>query len=367
MRPAGGPGASLLLAGACLCAAARALAQAPEAAAESAEAPPPAPLPTEAELERLLEAFDVPGAAVAGLTSCEVDERVVVAGSADLEAGAPVTPDTAFEAASLSKPVFAWLVMTLVEDGVVDLDRPIARDFDYARIVDRDAYARVTPRMILTHRTGMPNWVDEPVAFHERTAPIPFETPPDTAFGYSGEAFQLLQAFVEDRTGEPLQALFEARLGDVMPSSTFASPLPEGVEPSRGYASAADPSSGRDMDALGERAMAASSLVTTAGDYARFLARACTGEGLEAATREAMLRPQSPVPEDESLVPSSWALGWTVVELPGGPFAGHGGDNGEYRALAGFSPRDGHGVVVLTNGAEGQRLIDAMTAPSMER
>lgn len=313
------------------------------------------PAPSKADLETLLTEFDVPGVAMAPIDGCAVGE-VVVAGQADLESGAPVTPDTVFEAASLTKPVFAYLVMTLVEEGVIDLDRPLAETFDYARIPDKDRYAKITPRMVLSHRTGLPNWVGEDVLFHQRTTPIPFDAEPGEAFTYSGEGYQLLQAFVERETGKPLQQLFEERLGSLMPRSTLARPLPSGVRPSRGYDLASDPGSGRGMINLRDRAMAASSLVTTADDYARFLSRICRREGLRAESYDDMLRPQSPVAPD---APSpSWSLGFTIADVDGATFIGHTGNNDEYRALGGFLKETGEGLVLLTNGGNGSEMID---------
>ena len=331
--------------------------------AEPAQAQEAPPLPTTEELTQLLGAFDVPGMAMATLTDCEVDDEVLVAGSASLEPDVPVTPQTAFEAASLSKPVFAWLVLSLADEGVVGLDRPLAETFGYARITDKAAYAQLTPRTILTHRTGLPNWVDEQTDFYERTAPVPFETPPGTAYSYSGEAFQLLQAYVEDATGRTLQDLFRERLGDVMPRSTFARPLPDGVAPSRGYDAASDPATGRDMDNVGDRGAAAYSLATTAGDYAAFLSHVCRGGGLSPETHAEMLRPQSPVPDGEAPFPTSYGLGWTVSDLGAETFVGHSGNNGAYKAFAGFVRESGDGLVVLTNGARGQDLIDVFLAP----
>jgi CubicO group peptidase (beta-lactamase class C family) len=330
------------------------------AGAQDNEAAPPLPSPE--ELPQLLGAFDVPGLALASLSGCAVD-TVLVAGSATLGPTVPVTPQTAFEAASLSKPVFAYLVLSLADDGLVDLDRPLALDLDYARIPDKAAYGQITPRMALTHRTGLPNWVGEEVAFHERTTPIPFGTPPGTAYSYSGEAFQLLQAFVEHKTGKTLQRLFRERLGAVMPHSTFARPLPDSVVPSRGYRSASHPGSGRGMTNLHARGMAAASLVTTAGDYAHFLSHVCHGRGPRPDTYADMWTPQSPVPEEEASVPTSYGLGWMLADVGTGTFVGHGGNNDEYRALAGFLRESGDGMVVLTNGAGGEALIDVLLAP----
>ena len=335
-----------------------ALAQQPAAS----DASPP-PLPTARELEGLLAAFDVPGIAVATLKHCEVDDDAVVAGRASLDPPVAVTPATVFEAASLSKPVFAWLVMQLADEKVIDLDRPMAETFSYARIPDKAAYAKLTPRMVLTHRTGLPNWVDEATDFHRRSAPIPFKTPPGTAYSYSGEAFQLLQAFVEQKIGSTLQALFQSRLGRWMPNSTFTRPLPAGSVASRGYRSAKQAAAGRDMSNLSDRAMAASSLVTTARDYARFLSLVCKREGLSRAAYDEMLRPQSPLPAGESPFKTSYSLGWAITDLGGETLIGHTGNNGEYRAFAGFVNESREGIVILANGANAQGLIDALLLP----
>ena len=303
------------------------------------------------------------------LEGCTVRE-VVPAGTADLSTGAPVTERTAFEAASLTKPVFSYLVMTLVDEGVIDLDAPLAETFSYDRIPDAEGYAALTPRMILTHRTGLPNWVDEGTVFEDRTEAIPFGTRPGEAFSYSGEAFQLLQAFVEDRTGTTFEALFAGRLGAVMPDSAVARPLPEGVEPAKGYPAAPEAGNGRGLDELGDNARAAYSLVTTAGDYAAFLSHVCADEGLSPDLHAEMLRPQSPAPMEVLRVgdgpvppPASWGLGWMILDLGPVSLAGHGGSNDEFTAFAGFMPETGDGLVILTNGRNGERMINAILLP----
>lgn len=326
------------------------------APAPAADQPPPPPLPTPRALDGMLAAFDVPGISIATLKRCEPAEAVV-AGRATLDPLAAVTPATVFEAASLSKPVFAWLVMQLVDEKLIDLDRPFAQTFDYARIPDKAAYALLTPRMVLTHRTGLPNWVDGDAA------PIPFKHPPGTDDSYSGEAFQLLQAFVEQQTGRTLQALFQARLGRWMPQSTFTRPLPPGTVASRGYRSAAQASGGRDMSNLTDHALAAASLVTTAQDYARFLSLVCKREGLSRAAYDDMLRPQAPVPKGDSPWPTSRGLGWAITDLGGTTRVSHNGSNGEYRAFAGFVKESRDGIVILTNGVKGRELIEALLKP----
>ena len=329
----------------------------------------PPPLPSTEELTALLQAYDVPGASMAFLGGCEV-MATQTAGYARLSPDVPVEDNTLFEAASLSKPVFAYLVMQLVDEGVVDLDEPFAADFDYPRITDKDAFAKLTPRLVLTHRTGLPNWVEGDVLFSEQTAPLPFEAAPGERYSYSGEAFMLLQGYVESRTGKSLETLFRERLGDVMPHSTFEEHRRDPALPtSRGYAGVLDTGYSRQLayrKVAGRpetSALAPASLLTTAADYGAFLAHVCKAEGLESATHAEMLRAQAPVPFEEAGMPASYGLGWMMVEMDGQTFAVHSGNNGEYRALAGFMPATGEGFIVLTNGARGQDFADVMSLP----
>ncbi|MDX8347667.1 serine hydrolase domain-containing protein [Cognatiyoonia sp. IB215446] len=319
------------------------------------------------QITQLMADFDIPGLAMATLQDCTAEETITL-GKADLATGADVTRQTAFEAASLTKPVFAYLVMTLVADGIIDLDTPIAADFNYPRIDEKDAYSALTPRMILTHRTGLPNWVDEGTDFHQRTATIPFEAMPGERFTYSGEAFQLLQAYVEAQAGQSVRDLFVARLGEIMPNSTLQRPLPGSVLPSRGYQSAQDPESGRGMTNLYDKAMVASSLATTIDDYTAFLAHICAGKGLPPDLYAEMIRPQSPAPDLLSDIVGagpavSWSLGWMTIDFGQDLMVGHGGNNDEYNAFAGFFRDAGDGIVILTNGANGQALIEAFLLP----
>ncbi|MGY6662828.1 MAG: serine hydrolase domain-containing protein [Glycocaulis sp.] len=331
------------------------------ARAHSSQEPGP-PALDEAALSALIAAYDVPGAVAVELTACEPG-AVVTAGYGVIETGERVGPDTVFEAASLSKPVFAYLVLTLVDEGVIDLDEKLAATFDYPRIADKAAYGLITPRMVLTHRTGLPNWVDEATPFGERTAQIDFLAQPGEAYTYSGEAFQLLQAFVEDRTGQSLQALFAQRLGALMPRSAFSRPLPGEVRESRGYHRASAPDTGRPMSNVHGHPMAAGSLASTAEDYARFLSLACRGEGLSERLHADMITPQADAPEEGAPFAMAYGLGWIIADMGGDAFIGHGGNNGAYRAFGGYLAGSGDGLVVLTNGHSGQALIDALIAP----
>lgn len=323
--------------------------------AEAAQVAPPPWVPSAEEIDRLRASLDVPGLALVALSGCEPSAPVNV-GIASFQPEMPVTDRTVFEAASLSKPVFAYLVLQLVDEGVIDLDRPLAADLAWPRITDQALYRALTPRMVLTHQTGLPNWAgdtDDP----DRTDPIAFASAPGAGYSYSGEAYELLRALVELRTGRTLDQLFRERLGELMPLSTFAPPLPPEAAPARGYVSARAPGAGKAADNTGG---AAGGLLTTAADYAAFVGRVCSGQGLSATTYAGMLEPVTPVTNGDYPGPAAFGQGWAVTRLGPETIVLHGGNNDEFRSLAVFLPDSGDGVVILTNGRYGGDLIDAI-------
>jgi CubicO group peptidase (beta-lactamase class C family) len=110
----------------------------------------------------------------------------------------PLNPGTIFEAASLSKPVFAYMVLRLADRGEFDLDRPLHEMLEYPRLAHDERYKRITARIVLSHGTGLPNWGGEKLTLR-------FD--PGTDYGYSGEGFVFLQKTVERVTGRSLDEL----------------------------------------------------------------------------------------------------------------------------------------------------------------
>src|SRR5205823_3170598 len=84
-------------------------------------------------------------------------------GTRDGKTDGPVRDDTLFPAASLSKPVFAYLTLRLVDRGVLDLDKPLYEYLPNQRIEQDERYKQITARMILSHTSGLPNWGGTPL------------------------------------------------------------------------------------------------------------------------------------------------------------------------------------------------------------
>ncbi|MEK6152139.1 serine hydrolase domain-containing protein [Flavobacteriaceae bacterium 3-367] len=118
-------------------------------------------------------------------------------GYANLEKQLPVSPQTIFEAASLSKSVFAFFVMKYVEEGKLDLDKPLFEYLPYSDIAYDGRYKEITARMVLSHTSGLPNWRE-----NEEDKKLKIKFDPGTNFEYSGEGYQYLAMVLKNFEGE---------------------------------------------------------------------------------------------------------------------------------------------------------------------
>ncbi|NRA29982.1 MAG: beta-lactamase family protein [Parvularculaceae bacterium] len=303
----------------------------------------------------------IPGLVLARLEDCSVSETELF-GVTDIDTREPMSDLTAMEAASLSKPVLAYMLMQLVDEGVVDLDEAIADTIDWPRIRDQEAYRALTPRMLLSHQSGLPNWAGDS-GNPDREDPLKFSFNPGKKFAYSGEGYGLLQAFVEAKTGKGLETLFRERMGEVMPLSTYDTLLPKRVEPAFGHGNKGGKKKGR---TIGQPTVphAAYSLRTVLPDYARFAEHLCRGEGLSAESFAAFQEPQVRVAR-KSGGEISWALGIGRMDNDDGTVLFHWGDNGAFKAFIAVAPDTGRGVVFFANARSGLKLIEPAGEPSV--
>jgi len=221
--------------------------------------------------------------------------------------GDPLATDTVMYGASLTKTVFAYTVMQLVDQGKLKLDTPVKDDLDkplptygpdpvfpdkygpYKDLADDPRWERITPRMCLTHSTGFSNfWFTEP----DQKLHIHFE--PGTHFSYSGEGLILLQFVIEHGrkaqglgldVGDLTNANF-ARLGMTRTSMTWHN----GQDPNvaDGWNDQGQPQAHEKRS----KVRAAGSMNTTISDLSKFTAALVTGEGLSAASSAEMTKPQ---------------------------------------------------------------------------
>lgn len=124
-------------------------------------------------------------------------------GIANALTGERVDADTAFAAASNGKPIVAWLAVQMAARGEIDLDKPV---FGLPGVVlpDTAEHRRITPRHLLTHSSGLGNYL------RDRERAVSFA--PGTQFDYSGVGFMVLQELIEGKTGKPIEVLSRERL-----------------------------------------------------------------------------------------------------------------------------------------------------------
>jgi len=162
----------------------------------------------ETEIPQLMEAEHVPGLSMVLIR----DNRIAWKGVFGVRvAGEPekVNDETVFEAASMSKPLFSYRVLKLVEEGRFDLDRPLDSYLPEPYLPDQPTAKRITARMVMLHRTGLPNWRE---GGWRKGGPLPVLHEPDTRFTYSGEGYLYLQTAIAHLTGQSINAWMDESL-----------------------------------------------------------------------------------------------------------------------------------------------------------
>jgi CubicO group peptidase (beta-lactamase class C family) len=317
----------------------------------------------------------VPGVAVAIIRDGKVQWRGAF-GVADVLNGGRVTHDTVFQAGSMSKPVFAYAVMKLVERGVLQLDTPLTKYTRRRLVVDDPQLDLITARHVLSHSTGLPNW-------RSSANPLRVNFTPGQKYGYSGEGYYYLQTVVTELTGREdrtncrggYEQDLEVCATDIstylrntvlrpfgMHSSGYLPSEQPGKRFAQGHDLKGQPTArGKPHPADAARYASAGGLLTTAGDYAKFLLgvinpRPADDSRLSQALLDEMLRPHTPV-ESTKDYKADWSLGWRVVKTRDGFFIGHGGDNPGSHCLCEGCPARKSGFVIMTNGDGGVKLI----------
>ncbi len=266
----------------------------------------------------------------------------------------PVTAKTIFAAASLSKPLFAYAVLKLVELGQLDLDTPLTQYTDKPYIKDQ-RIKLVTTRQVLSHTAGFPNW--------SGNAPVWFNNNPGKKFGYSSEGFLYLQKVVEKITGTPLAPYIEENL--LLPlgmnnSSYIWKPDYESV------ASYGHNRQGKSFPmAKPITGISAGSLRTNAIDYAQFLLAMIDDESndsykLTQTELTEMLRPQVRI--SSSL---GWGLGWGLESSQAEQYFWHWGDSGIFKSFTLGSRNKKTAIVILTNSANGLKICEPIVSMTL--
>jgi CubicO group peptidase (beta-lactamase class C family) len=372
-------------------------------------------IPSEEFLENELPLFmqfaNVPGVSIAVIEDGTVAWTRAI-GLGNVETKETVRTDTRFEAASMSKPAFVYVVMKLVEEGLLELDRPLSKYMPLPSFLAADdpRLDKVTVRDAMRHSTGLPNWVTDPDKETGRVPPARTVFAPGIRVDYSGTGMFWLQLVAESVSGLALGTMMQSRLLD--PAGISSASYGWSEERARtcayGHKVEFDPEAARwvakldpdqnmrfrgnpllpiakrvgkptsdwkyaDMlrfaaeahpfDPLARIPLflfpnAAYSLTATPTDYAKVLILMMDGRTrasweISEQSRREMLTTQM-IYRKELL---GFGLGWHVDKnIRGGMLFGHGGDNVSMQCNSLADAQRRRGIVVMTNGADGVKV-----------
>jgi CubicO group peptidase (beta-lactamase class C family) len=236
-------------------------------------------------------------ARVQGLAMAVIDEGKVVFvrswGRRNVEKKLPLQADTIMYGASLTKFAFAYMVMQLVDERTIDLDRSIAEYLAkplpeypfYESLKGDERWRKLTPRILLSHTSGLANF-----AFLEPDQKMRFHFDPGSRYAYSGEGIILMQFVLETglglKVGDEMQRRVFDRFGMTRTSMMWRADFAENLADGYGITGSFEAHDER------SRPRAAGSMDTTIADFAKFLAGFARGEGLTPGSRAEMIKPQ---------------------------------------------------------------------------
>jgi CubicO group peptidase (beta-lactamase class C family) len=284
--------------------------------------------------------------------------------------------------ASLSKAVFGYLCMKLVDEKVLDLDKPLFQylkkdisEYDYfADLKTDDRWKMITARMCLSHTTGLPNvrWFNPNSSEPDTLGIMKIYFKPGSKYAYSGEGFKLLQLVVEEITNQPIDRLATERIFGPMGMNRT------------GYVW--HDSFGDENVAVGHlnnglidqkkkrtEAVAGGSLVTTIADYTRFVEQVMQEKGLSKKSFQEMLAPQIAIHSKTQFPPItyetttendgiqlSYGLGWGVFNCSYGKAFFKEGNGGSWRNYnITFLDKD-ISIIILVNSENGELTFQAL-------
>lgn len=302
----------------------------------------------ENDIEKLLKDNKVPALGIGIIENGKLT-KVEVYGTLDKQTTAPY--NTIFKVASLTKPVVALTTLKLIDKGQLDLDEPLYKYWIDPDIKDDKRYKKLTPKIILTHQTGFPNW-----RYMSETNKLAFEFDPGTKYQYSGEGFEYLRKAIEIKLGKSIEELATEYLFEPLVMTDTHFWWDSTMDESR-YA--------QNFNEKGEKletvkyfvANAAANLLTTIEDYGKFLVYVINGADLSENLYQELMKHQVKLKENDF-----FGLGWEILtEFSDNEFALlHTGKDPGVSTLALWFPKSKNGYLVFLNGDNVDKIYEEL-------
>ena len=310
----------------------------------------------------LMDSAGIPGASLAILNDKEILYHKVY-GVQNIETQKPITEQSIFEGASLSKPIFAYFAMKMVDQGILDLDKPMHEYFPHPGIdsISFESYKSITPRMILSHSSGFPN------SSKGELISLPFH--PGTDFLYSGEAYQYLAAVIGHLNGvgwkEKFNEIFKREVTIPLGMEHTSFLWNDYLAQNKVYGHKDDqPTDNSTGGWSGKTFNAFSSIHSEAYEYALFIQAMLKKDGLSKEAFDEMLYAENTFNSTNELYretgQNAWGLGFAQKPTDHGVMHLHTGNNHDFQAYTMFVLEQGYGIVLFTNSDKILDLIHGL-------
>jgi len=310
------------------------------------------------DIPQILKEAGVPSVSIARI---ENGKLAFTAAYGDQSAGVPATTATLYNVASLTKPVTAELILRMASEGTLQLDESMARYYSDPDIVADPRTPLLTPRLALSHQTGLPNWRDGTLAFAHN---------PQSGFYYSGEGYEYVARFAAKKWKTPFETLANkyvlAKFG--MSDSDFT----QSPDARARIALPTDASGQALAPVFATEANAADLLYTTPADYAKMMLAIVNKSDIKGtpAFERGRIQVTTTAADcagiDAALCPtkSGMGLGWQVFQFGENKamqtYMMHTGKDPGVFTLAYYNPDTKNGTIILTNSDNGAKAILAV-------
>ncbi len=352
------------------------------------------------DIPKLLDRYNVPGVSISLIENYKV-LKIANYGFASIEDKQPVTKNTVFQIASISKPISTWGVMKLVEKDLIDLDAPIENYLKKWHLPpSKFNHDKITMRRLLSHTAGLslhgysgfhpdhekPSIVDSlsgNIKYQkdaiqlkikeiiksdpkEDERPVTVFVEPGTQFSYSGGGYTIAQLIVEEITDQNFAEYMENEILKPLGMNQSSFSWREDLKPltAKAYFFYSEIVPNYLFTAL-----AAAGCYSTTVDLSKFVLASMKGSNGELPGR-GILKPETIEmmhkiyfeTKDPLSINSHMGLGYFIMPLNGYKIVNHSGGNIGWNTQMMFIPESGDGLIVFTNGQNGIKLTLTLTA-----
>ncbi|MEM0932005.1 MAG: serine hydrolase domain-containing protein [Bacteroidota bacterium] len=313
-------------------------------------------IPTENELRIIISESNIPSLGLGIIENGKISHSQVIG---HLKDSLKAPNNAIFDTASITKSITTWLTLRLVDKGLFDLDEPLFTYWVDPDVADDPYHKLLTARHVLGHKSGFKNW-----RYMNEDGKLSFDFKPGSKVQYSGEGFEYLREALTRKFDTSFSELVRTWVFDPIKMKDSHVVWDDSIEMSRLTIAHDAEGNPYEFDVEARRtASAADDFLTTVDDLCRFGLGVMGKEGLSEEVFRQMIAPKSAVRDGVA-----FGLGWIVFEnLSNGEYAllSAGSDKG-VNAIILLLPESKRGLVALTNGDNGRKVVMQMIAKTID-